>query len=83
MTLTDQQYQDLRSLMNHAGWQAMSFFIQSLIEKCQTDLERRNFASLAEAALVQGNLRALRIILNYPRTRVEAFERKNLQREEK
>lgn len=73
--ITDKQYQDLQFLANSAGWQAVSDYIKKQIEQCQRDLESRNFNHLAEAAILQGKLRALRTILDYPRTRIENYQK--------
>lgn len=74
--LTDQQIQDLQYLVNSAGWRVMVEYIKGQINSCVHELESRNFNQLAEAAVLQGKIRAFRSILDYPRTRIEEYQRK-------
>lgn len=74
--MTEQQYSDLVSLSNSPGWRLLCEYTERQIKSLQSDLERQQFESLSQVALIQGKIQAFRAVLAYPGTRCEAWEKK-------
>ena len=75
--MTEQDYQDLHSLVNSTGWQLVKKYIDNQIRFCAYDLENKSFPDLSGVALLQGRLQAFRAALEYPQGRIREFEVKN------
>lgn len=74
--MTEQQYSDLKALVNSPGWRQVSEYIEKQIKSLQVNLEWQQFESLSQVSLIQGKLQAFRAVLAYPGTRCEAWEKK-------
>lgn len=74
--ITEQDYNDLQNLIRSPGWDMLQEYLTRQIRYLQQDLEQRKFDNLGEVALLQGKVQAYRTILEFPRTRIEGYERK-------
>jgi len=78
--ITENQYHDLQALLASGGWAILRDYINRRLARVQMDLERKPFDDLAEVGFLQGQIQALRSVLEFPGTRIREFDQKCKER---